>query len=232
MSKDSQWCVRRFRHSDFVIPSDFVIRHSDLRIAICSIKRPVRGLVRAAGGGSVHGKSGVSLRSLKNRSIKEHHMQKITPFLWFDNQAEEAVKFYTSIFKNSRIGKIARYGEEGEQVSGRPKESVMTVEFQLEGQQFVALNGGPHFKFTEAVSFVVNCKTQAEVDKFWKKLSAGGKEVECGWLKDKYGLSWQIVPMVLGELLSDEDAAKSQRVMRAMIKMVKLDIKKLRQAAK
>ena len=159
-------------------------------------------------------------------------MQRITPFLWFDIQAEEAVKFYTSIFRNSRIGKIARYGEEGEQVSGRPKGSVMTVEFQLEGQEFVALNGGPHFKFTEAISFVVNCKTQAEVDKFWKKLSAGGKEVQCGWLKDKFGLSWQIVPTVMGELLSDKDTLKSQRVMQAMLKMVKLDIKKLRQAAK
>ncbi len=159
-------------------------------------------------------------------------MQKITPFLWFDNQAEEAVKFYTSIFRNSRIGKIARYDEAGEKVSGRPAGSGMTVEFQIEGQEFVALNGGPHFKFTEAVSFVVNCKTQAEVDRFWKKLCAGGKEVQCGWLKDKYGLSWQIVPTVLGELLSVKDAAKSQRVMQAMLKMVKLDIKKLRQAAK
>ena len=157
-------------------------------------------------------------------------MQKIIPFLWFDNQAEAAAKFYTSIFKNSRIGKIARYGEEGEQVSGRPKGSVMTVKFQLEGQEFVALNGAPHFKFTEAISFVVNCKTQAEVDKFWKKLSDGGKEVQCDWLKDKYGVSWQIVPTVLGELLSDKDAAKSQRVMQAMLKMVKLDIKKLKQA--
>ena len=155
-------------------------------------------------------------------------MQKINPFLWFDNQAEEAMKFYTSIFKNSRIGKIARYGDAG---PGR-KGSVMTVEFRLEGLEFVALNGGPHFKFTEAISFVVNCKTQAEVDKFWTKLSAGGKEVQCGWLKDKYGLSWQIVPTVLGELLSDKDAAKSQRVMQAMLQMVKLDIKKLKQAAK
>jgi predicted 3-demethylubiquinone-9 3-methyltransferase (glyoxalase superfamily) len=157
-------------------------------------------------------------------------MQKITPFLWFDNQAEEAVKFYTSIFKNSKIGKIARYGDEGEQVAGRPKGSVMTVAFQLEGQKFVALNGGPHFKFTEAISFVVNCKTQAEVDKFWKKLSAGGKEVQCGWVKDKFGLSWQIVPAVLGELVSDKDPAKSQRVMNAMLQMVKLDIKKLKDA--
>ena len=155
-------------------------------------------------------------------------MQKITPFLWFDNQAEEAAKFYTSIFKNSKIGKIARYGDAGPGSKG----SVMIVEFQLEGQEFVALNGGPLFKFTEAISFVVNCKTQAEVDKFWKKLSAGGKEVQCGWLKDKYGLSWQIVPTVLGELVSDKDAAKSQRVMQAMLKMVKLDIKKLKQAAK
>ena len=159
-------------------------------------------------------------------------MQKITPFLWFDNQAEEAVRFYTSIFKNSRIRKIARYDKEGEKVSSRPAGSVMTVEFQLEGQDFVALNGGPQFKFTEAISFVVSCKTQAEVDRFWKKLSAGGQEVQCGWLKDKYGLSWQIVPTVLGELLSNKDAAKSQRVMEAMLKMVKLDIKKLKQAAK
>ena len=157
-------------------------------------------------------------------------MQKITPFLWFDNQAEEAVRFYTSIFKNSRIRKIARYDKEGEKVSSRPAGSVMTVEFQLEGQDFVALNGGPQFKFTEAISFVVSCKTQAEVDRFWKKLSAGVREVQCGWLKDKYGLSWQIVPTVLGELLSAKDAARSQRVMQAMLKMVKLDIKKLKQA--
>jgi predicted 3-demethylubiquinone-9 3-methyltransferase (glyoxalase superfamily) len=159
-------------------------------------------------------------------------MQKITPFLWFNDNAEEAVKFYTSIFKNSKIGKIARYGEEGEKIAGRPKGSVMTVEFQLEGQQFIALNGGPIFKFTEAISFVVNCETQEEVDYYWEKLSKGGKEVQCGWLKDKCGLSWQIVPTVLGELLSDKDAAKSQRVMQAMLKMVKLDIKKLKQAAK
>ncbi len=159
-------------------------------------------------------------------------MQKITPFLWFNVNAEQAVTFYTSIFKRSKIGTIARYGKEGEQVAGRPKGSVMTVRFHLEGQEFLALNGGPHFKFTEAISFVVNCKTQAEVDKYWKKLSAGGKEVQCGWLKDKYGVSWQIVPTILGELLSDKDAAKSQRVMRAMLKMVKLDIKKLKQAAK
>ena len=159
-------------------------------------------------------------------------MQKITPFLWFDDNAEEAVKFYTSIFKNSKIRKMARYGEEGEKIAGRPKGSVMTVEFQLEGQQFIALNGGPIFKFTEAISFVVNCETQEEVDYYWEKLSQGGKEVQCGWLKDKYGLSWQIVPTVLSELLSDKDAAKAQRVMQAMLKMVKLDVKKLKQAAK
>jgi predicted 3-demethylubiquinone-9 3-methyltransferase (glyoxalase superfamily) len=159
-------------------------------------------------------------------------MQKITPFLWFDHQAEEAVKFYTSIFKNSRIGKIARYSEEGAKVAGRPKGSVMTVEFQLEGLKFLALNGGPEFKFTEAISFVVNCTTQAEVDKFWKKLAGGGKEIQCGWLKDKYGLCWQIVPTVLGELLGGKDAAKAGRVMQAMLKMVKLDIKKLKEAAK
>ena len=158
-------------------------------------------------------------------------MQKITPFLWFDDNAEEAVKFYTSIFKNSKIGKIARYDKAGEKAAGRPAGSVMTIEFHLEGQEFVALNGGPHFKFTEAISFVVNCQTQEEVDYYWEKLSDGGKEVQCGWLKDKFGLSWQIVPTVLGELLSDKDAAKSQRVMQAMLKMVKLDIEKLKEAA-
>ena len=158
-------------------------------------------------------------------------MQKITPFLWFDDNAEEAMKFYTSIFKNSKTGKIAHYDKAGEKAAGRPAGSVMTIEFQLEGQEFVALNGGPHFKFTEAISFVVNCQTQEEVDYYWEKLSQGGEEVQCGWLKDKYGLSWQIVPTILGELLSDKDAAKSQRVMEAMLQMVKLDIKKLKQAA-
>jgi predicted 3-demethylubiquinone-9 3-methyltransferase (glyoxalase superfamily) len=157
-------------------------------------------------------------------------VQKITPFLWFNDQAEEAVRFYTSIFKHSKVLKVARYGEAGERASGRPKDSVMTVEFELEGQKFVALNGGPHFKFNEAVSFVVNCKTQAEVDKFWKKLSVGGKEIECGWLKDKYGVCWQIVPDILGKLLCDRDSEKSQRVMQALLRMKKLDIKKLKQA--
>jgi predicted 3-demethylubiquinone-9 3-methyltransferase (glyoxalase superfamily) len=160
-------------------------------------------------------------------------MQKITPFLWFNDNAEEAVEFYASIFKKSRIGKIARYDKAGERVSGRPAGSVMTVEFEIEEQEFIALNGGPHFKFTEAVSFVVNCKTQKEVDYYWKKLTVGGgQEVQCGWLKDKFGVSWQIVPTVLGELMSCKDTAKSQRVMEAMLKMVKLDIKKLQQAAK
>jgi predicted 3-demethylubiquinone-9 3-methyltransferase (glyoxalase superfamily) len=159
-------------------------------------------------------------------------MQKITPFLWFDGHAGEAAKFYTSIFKKSKILNIARYGEEGEKVSGKPKGSVMTVAFEIEGQKFIALNGGPQFKFTEAISFVVSCKTQKKIDCFWKKLSAGGKEVQCGWLKDKYGLSWQIVPEILGDLLSGDDDEKSQRVMQAMLKMVKLDIKKLKLAAR
>jgi predicted 3-demethylubiquinone-9 3-methyltransferase (glyoxalase superfamily) len=157
-------------------------------------------------------------------------MQKITPFLWYDDKAEEAANFYVSLFENSRIGDTTRYDEAGAQVAKRPKGSVMTIEFQLEGQQFVALNGGPHFKFTEAVSFVVNCETQEEVDKFWEKLSEGGEEVQCGWLKDKYGLSWQIVPTVLTEMLKDKDPAKAKRVMEAMLKMKKIDIKTLRRA--
>jgi predicted 3-demethylubiquinone-9 3-methyltransferase (glyoxalase superfamily) len=157
-------------------------------------------------------------------------MQKITPFLWFDNQAEQAAKFYTSLFKNSRILDVARYGESGAKASGRPKGSVLTVKFRLDGQEFVALNGGPIFKFTEAISFVVNCGTQKEVDRFWKKLSAGGKEGQCGWLKDKYGVSWQIVPTALIEMLLDKDPHKSQRVMQAMLKMTKIDITKLKKA--
>lgn len=157
-------------------------------------------------------------------------MQKITPFLWFDNQAEEAAKFYVSIFKQSKIGKVARYGEAGAQISGRPKDSVMTVEFQLEGQDFIALNGGPQFTFTEAISLSVDCKTQEEVDDLWNKLCAGGEELPCGWLKDKYGLSWQINPTVLGEMLSDPDPAKSERVMHAMLQMKKIDIRALEKA--
>jgi len=153
-------------------------------------------------------------------------MQKITPFLWFDDQAEEAVNFYTSIFKNSEILDVTRYGEAGP----RPKGTVMTVAFQLEGQEFMALNGGPEFKFTEAISFYVNCESQAEVDEFWEKLSAGGEEGPCGWLKDKYGLSWQIVPTILGELVSDPDPLKSQRVVQAMLQMGKIDIEGLQRA--
>ena len=151
---------------------------------------------------------------------------KITPFLWFDNQAEEAMNFYTSIFKDSKIGTVTRYGEGGP----GPKGTVMTVEFQLDGQEFVALNAGPLFKFTEAISFVVNCETQEEVDEFWEKLSEGGEKSRCGWLKDKYGLSWQIVPTALGEMLNDKDPGKSRRVVEAMLKMDKIDIKTLKQA--
>jgi predicted 3-demethylubiquinone-9 3-methyltransferase (glyoxalase superfamily) len=153
-------------------------------------------------------------------------IQKITPFLWFDHHGEEAAKFYASIFPNSKVVKVVRYGEAGPGPAG----SAMTVEFQLEGQTFVALNGGPHFKFTEAISFVVNCQTQDEVDAYWEKLSAGGAEVQCGWLKDKFGLSWQIVPTLLPELLSDADPKKSQRVMKAMLTMKKLDMRALQQA--
>jgi predicted 3-demethylubiquinone-9 3-methyltransferase (glyoxalase superfamily) len=162
-----------------------------------------------------------------NKSI-----QKITPFLWFDNQAEEAMNFYTSIFKNSKVGNITRYDEASAKASGRPVGSAMTVPFQLEGQEFVALNGGPIFKFTEAISFVVNCQSQEEVDHFWKKLSEGGdpEAQQCGWLKDKYGVSWQIVPIVLGELLNDPDPVKSKRVTEAMLQMKKIDIQGLKQA--
>jgi predicted 3-demethylubiquinone-9 3-methyltransferase (glyoxalase superfamily) len=157
-------------------------------------------------------------------------MQKITPFLWFDDKAEEAAKFYTSIFKNSKIGDITHYSEAGAKASGRPVGSVMTVPFQLSGQEFVALNGGPHFHFTEALSLVVNCETQAEIDEFWVKLSAGGQESQCGWLKDKYGLSWQIVPGEIERWLSGKDPEKSARVMAAVMQMGKLDMQRLRDA--
>ena len=157
-------------------------------------------------------------------------MQRITPCLWFDSQAEEAVKFYTSIFKNSKILKTARYGDAGAKVSGQPKGSVMTMTFQLEGQEFMALNGGPIFKFSEAISLIVDCKTQKEVDELWEKLSEGGEKGVCGWLKDKYGLSWQIVPTVVSEMLQDKDARKTERVMEALLKMTKLDIAALKQA--
>jgi predicted 3-demethylubiquinone-9 3-methyltransferase (glyoxalase superfamily) len=156
--------------------------------------------------------------------------QRITPFLWFDTQAEEAASLYVSIFKNSRIKGLARYDGDAAQAAGRPKGSVMTVQFELDGQDFVALNGGPVFKFTEAISFVVNCESQDEIDHFWQKLSAGGQEVECGWLKDKFGVSWQIVPTILGEMLQDQDPEKSKRVMAALMKMKKLDIAGLRKA--
>jgi predicted 3-demethylubiquinone-9 3-methyltransferase (glyoxalase superfamily) len=156
--------------------------------------------------------------------------QKITPFLWFDTQAEDAVNFYVSIFRNSKIRSIARYDEEAAKASGRPKGSVMTVAFELNGQEFVALNGGPLFKFTEAISFVVNCETQEEVDHFWEKLSAGGQEVQCGWLKDRFGVLWQVVPTVLVEMLQDEDPLKARRVMGAMLKMKKIDVEALKRA--
>jgi predicted 3-demethylubiquinone-9 3-methyltransferase (glyoxalase superfamily) len=153
-------------------------------------------------------------------------MQKITPFLWFDGRAEEAMNFYVSIFKNSKKGKLTRYGDAGP----GPKGTVMTAVFQLDGQEFIALNGGPQFKFSQAVSFVVNCKTQKEVDELWEKLSAAGEQQVCGWLKDKFGLSWQIVPTALPELLTDPDPAVSQSVMKAMMQMRKIDIEGLKQA--
>lgn len=156
--------------------------------------------------------------------------QRITPFLWFDHQAEEAANFYTSIFKNSRIRDSARYDEAASRASGRPKGSVMTVAFELDGQEFTALNGGPMFKFTEAISLVVHCDTQAEVDHFWEKLSAEGQEVQCGWLKDKFGVSWQVVPAVLPEMLQDKDPEKTERVMAAMLQMKKLSILELKRA--
>jgi predicted 3-demethylubiquinone-9 3-methyltransferase (glyoxalase superfamily) len=158
-------------------------------------------------------------------------MQKITPFLWFDDQAEEAVKFYTSIFNNSKTGRILHYGAEAAKASGRPAGSVLTIEFEIEGQKFVVLNGGPDFKFNESVSFVINCETQKEVDYFWEKLTAdGGEESACGWLKDKFGLSWQVTPTVLIEMLHDKDPKKAERVMHAMLQMKKIDIDKLKAA--
>jgi predicted 3-demethylubiquinone-9 3-methyltransferase (glyoxalase superfamily) len=158
-------------------------------------------------------------------------MQKITTFLWLNDQAEEAATFYCGIFKNSSVGAVTRYGAEAAKASGRPEDSVMTVAFCLDGQEFTALNGGPHFKFTEAISLVVNCETQAELDMFWEKLSTGGEKSHCGWLKDKFGLSWQIVPAMLPKILSDTNAAKSARVMQAVLQMTKLDIATLQKAA-
>lgn len=155
-------------------------------------------------------------------------MQKITPFLWFDDKAEEAAKFYVSLFRNSSIKEVSRYGDAAAGASGRPAGSVMTVAFQLDGQDFVALNGGPHFRFTEAVSLVVNCETQAEVDEKWEKLSAGGEPSRCGWLKDRYGLSWQIVPAGLGKLMQ---GPRADKVMQAILTMDKLDLEALERAA-
>jgi predicted 3-demethylubiquinone-9 3-methyltransferase (glyoxalase superfamily) len=158
--------------------------------------------------------------------------RRITPCLWFDSQAEEAAKFYTSVFNNSKIGKTSRYGKEGHEVHGRPAGSVMTVEFELDGQPYLALNGGPHFKFNEAISFQVHCKTQEEVDYYWQKLAEGGdpKAQQCGWLKDKFGMSWQIVPDALGQFLQDQDREKAGRVMNAMLQMKKFDIAALKRA--
>jgi predicted 3-demethylubiquinone-9 3-methyltransferase (glyoxalase superfamily) len=157
-------------------------------------------------------------------------MQKITPCLWFDSQAEEAVEFYTSLIDNSKILNIARYGESGAEASGQQKGKVMTVSFLLGGEEFLALNGGPYFKFSEAVSFIINCETQEELDFYWKRLSEGGEEGQCGWLKDRFGLSWQIVPVVMGDMLSDKDPKRTERVTEAMLKMKKIDINMLQQA--
>ncbi len=161
-------------------------------------------------------------------------MQKITANLWFAHEAEEAAKFYTSIFKNSRIGKITRYGKEGFDIHGMKEGTVMTVEFFLEGQQFLALNGGPVFKFNEAVSFIINCKDQQEIDFYWNKLGEGGdpKAQVCGWLKDKYGLSWQVVPEFMGELISDPDKSQADRVMTEVLQMTKIEIEPLLKAAR
>jgi predicted 3-demethylubiquinone-9 3-methyltransferase (glyoxalase superfamily) len=156
--------------------------------------------------------------------------QKITPCLWFESQAEEAAKFYASVFKNSKIGKISRYGKEGFEIHRQKAGTVMTVEFEIEGQKFVALNGGPHFKFNEAVSFQVHCDTQQEIDHFWSKLGEGGQEQPCGWLKDKFGLSWQVIPKALPQMLMDENSEKAQRVMKSMLQMRKIDLAALQRA--
>jgi predicted 3-demethylubiquinone-9 3-methyltransferase (glyoxalase superfamily) len=165
---------------------------------------------------------GVQREALSRKERSPLH--KITPFLWFNDQAEEAVRFYTSVFKNSKVGSITRYGETGP----GPKGAVMTASFELDGQDFIALNGGPHFSFTPAISFLVTCETQGEIDELWEKLCEGGEEVQCGWLKDKFGLSWQIVPRVLGEMLQNADAERSARVMKAVLEMQKLDIATLK----
>jgi predicted 3-demethylubiquinone-9 3-methyltransferase (glyoxalase superfamily) len=173
-----------------------------------------------------------SPNQLRSKGMGMTAVQKITPCLWFDNQAEDAAKFYVSIFENSAIGAITRYGKEGFEVHGRPEGSAMTVSFRLEDQEFTALNGGPHFKFTEAISLVVKCETEADVDRYWDKLTEGGDEraQQCGWLKDKFGVSWQIVPVALFEMMSGADKEKSGRAMQAMLQMKKLDLPALRRA--
>jgi len=163
-----------------------------------------------------------------SKGKEQSKRQKITPFLWFDDKAEEAAKFFVSIFKNSKIGSVSRYGEAGP----GPKGTVMVVSFQLNGQEFAALNGGPQFKFTPAISFLVNCETQPELDELWEKLSQGGRKDRCGWLQDRYGVSWQIVPSVLGKLMSDPDREKANRVMKAMLQMDKIEVKALEAAHK
>jgi predicted 3-demethylubiquinone-9 3-methyltransferase (glyoxalase superfamily) len=173
---------------------------------------------------------GVEALMSERINSKEKTMQKIVPFLWFDDKAEEAVNFYISVFKNSKLVTVARYGEAMAEASGQPKGTVMMIVFQLEGQEFMALNGGPVFTFSPAISLLVNCETQEEVDKLWEKLSEGGEIEQCGWLRDKYGVSWQIFPTVLGEMLQDKNAERSERVMKAMLQMKKIDIKGLRQA--
>jgi predicted 3-demethylubiquinone-9 3-methyltransferase (glyoxalase superfamily) len=165
---------------------------------------------------------------MTDRMIEEAIMQKITPCLWFDDNAEEAVKFYTSIFKNSRVKDVTRYGEAGAKASGRPKGSVMTISFELEGQEFLALNGGPVFTFSPAISLMVNCKTQREINELWERLSADDGAEQCGWLKDKFGVSWQIVPTVIGKMMAD--TKKSERVMKAVLRMKKLDMDILQEA--
>jgi predicted 3-demethylubiquinone-9 3-methyltransferase (glyoxalase superfamily) len=163
---------------------------------------------------------------------KPSHIQKITPFLWFDNQAEQAANFYVTVFKNSKVGQVTRYGKEGYEIHGMEEGTVMTVDFEIENLKYVALNGGPVFKFNEAISFQVLCDTQEELDYYWEKLSEGGDKnaQQCGWLKDKYGVSWQIVPTILLKMIQDKDQIKSQRVMKAMLQMQKLDIQTLVQA--
>lgn len=159
-------------------------------------------------------------------------MRKLTTCLWFDNKAEQAAKFYTSIFKNSKIKSVSRYGEAAAKVSGQRKGSAMTVSFEIDGQQFLGLNGGPHYRFSPAISFIVNCKTQREIDELWDKLSRGGKKDRCGWLHDKYGVTWQIVPTVLGELMQGGEPGQGERVMAALLQMTKLDIAALKRAAR